>query len=105
MSNGAIFLLYLEQVVGGSSKMVHFLKHYIKKYTFKSVTTEDFKSTFISFFREIKGLEKIDWNRWLYKTGDVPKKVKPGKHLRVITNKFEILKVMNNTDRTLSVEI
>ena len=55
--------------------MVQFLKHYLEKYTFKSVTTGEFRYTFISFFKEVKGLDKIDWNTWLYKPGDAPNKV------------------------------
>ena len=75
MMKGAKFLCYLEEIVGGSYKMVQFLKHYLEKYTFKSVTTGEFRSTFISFFKEVKDLDKIDWNTWLYKPGDAPNKV------------------------------
>ena len=76
MNKGALFLYYLEEVVGGSSKMVQFLKYYLKKYAFKPVTTEQFKSTFISFFKKTKGINQIDWNRWLHKPADLPYKVR-----------------------------
>ena len=62
---GAVFLRYLEQLVG-ESKMDEFLRMYFKKFAKKSLDSDAFKSTFIKHFG---ALPKVDWDTWLHSPG------------------------------------
>ena len=62
---GAVFLRYLEQLVG-ETKMDDFLRIYIKKFSKKSIDSDAFKSTFINHFG---ALPMVDWDTWLYSPG------------------------------------
>ena len=62
---GAVFLRYLEQLVG-ESKMDDFLRMYFKKFAKKSIDSDAFKSTFIKHFGD---LPKVDWDTWLHSPG------------------------------------
>ena len=72
---GSVFLWYLEELVGGLLKMKKFLRHLIEKHKFRAITSDDFKLTFLDFFKNTKRLEEIDWDTWFYKTGMPGKKV------------------------------
>ena len=72
---GSVFLWYLEELVGGLAKMKKFLRHFIEKHKFSAITSEDFKLTFLDFFKNIERLAEVDWDTWFYKTGMPVKKV------------------------------
>lgn len=75
---GHALLFYLEQLVGGPEVFDPYLKAYIEKFSFKSITTDDWKDFFLSYFhtQADAGLfDQVDWNAWLYGEGMPP--VKP----------------------------
>ena len=49
---GSTFLWYLEGIVG-EQKMEEFLRFYYKKFALKSIDSDDFKQTFMDYFKEI----------------------------------------------------
>ena len=70
---GMNFLIYLEGVVGGDTKMNPFLRAYCEKFKFKAVTAEAFRDFFMSYFAS-KGVDKtklnsIEWDQWWNTTG------------------------------------
>lgn len=72
---GFSFLFYLETVLGGTDEFDPFMKHYFKKYRYKSLDSYQFIDTLYEFF-EPKGkkdvLDSVDWNTWLYGEGVPP---------------------------------
>uniref|UniRef100_A0A8C6R6F3 Leukotriene A(4) hydrolase n=1 Tax=Nannospalax galili TaxID=1026970 RepID=A0A8C6R6F3_NANGA len=53
-----------------------FLKAYVEKFSYKSITTEDWKNFLYSHFKDkVDVLNQVDWNAWLYSPGLPP--VKP----------------------------
>lgn len=72
---GSTFLRYLEDTLGGPSVFEPFLRYYLDKYKYKSVLTDDFKSTFYDYFSKTIStdiLNSIDWDKWLYSEGMPP---------------------------------
>ncbi|XP_021060252.1 leukotriene A-4 hydrolase isoform X2 [Mus pahari] len=73
---GFALLFYLEQLLGGPEVFLGFLKAYVKKFSYQSVTTDDWKSFLYSHFKDkVDLLNQVDWNAWLYAPGLPP--VKP----------------------------
>uniref|UniRef100_A0A0K0DLG1 Leuk-A4-hydro_C domain-containing protein n=1 Tax=Angiostrongylus cantonensis TaxID=6313 RepID=A0A0K0DLG1_ANGCA len=71
---GSAFLFTIEQLLGDTVRFENFLRAYIDKYAFQSVTTKIWKDELYSFFSEKKAvLDKIDWNTWLFAPGMPPK--------------------------------
>lgn len=68
---GQNFLRWLEDLFGGPSVFEPFFRHYLDKYKYKSIVTDDFKSTLYEFFqgKADDKLAQIDWDFWLYSTG------------------------------------
>ena len=74
---GFNFLNYLQEAVGGAKFFDPWLKQWVSDQAYKSVTTNDFISHFVSFFahadvgpqvdRSI--FETFDWSSWLVKPG------------------------------------
>jgi leukotriene-A4 hydrolase len=62
---GSLFLLYLEQIVGGVKKMQEWLKSYFTTFRTQSLTTEQMREHFLSHFKNEKRLKEIDWESWL----------------------------------------
>ncbi|KAF5926561.1 hypothetical protein HPG69_001189 [Diceros bicornis minor] len=53
-----------------------FLKAYVEKFSYKSITTDDWKEFLYSHFKDkVDILNQVDWNAWLYSPGLPP--VKP----------------------------
>lgn len=53
-----------------------FLKAYVEKFSYQSVTTDDWKSFLYAHFKDkVDLLNQVDWNAWLYAPGLPP--VKP----------------------------
>eukprot|EP00069_Balaena_mysticetus_P022259 bmy_13868T0 len=62
--------------VAYSSVFLGFLKAYVEKFSYKSITTDDWKDFLYSYFKDkVDALNQVDWNAWLYSPGLPP--VKP----------------------------
>jgi len=67
---GSYFLFYLENIVGGPQYFEPFMREWIKKYQYLTVTSNDFKNFFLEYFSEKKdSLQSIDWDKWFYAPG------------------------------------
>lgn len=70
---GSAFLYYIETLVGGQDVFNPFLRCYIDKFKYLTVTTSDFKDFLYEYFSEnIEHFDEIDWDSWLYKPGMPP---------------------------------
>lgn len=72
---GSTFLRYLEDLLGGPEVFECFLRSYLKKYSYKSVVTDDFRNTLLEYFEKTEyanKLPEIDWNLWLNGEGMPP---------------------------------
>lgn len=72
---GSTFLRYLEDLFGGPGVFEPFLRDYLKKYAYKSIETDDFKSALYEYFKggeNDKKLSEIDWDLWLKSEGMPP---------------------------------
>ncbi|KAM4676140.1 leukotriene A-4 hydrolase [Discoglossus pictus] len=73
---GFALLFYLEQLLGGPEIFLGFLKSYIQMFSYKTLTTEDWKNFLYSYFKDkVDILDKVDWNGWMHTPGMPP--VKP----------------------------
>jgi leukotriene-A4 hydrolase len=68
---GFTFLLYLERLVG-TPKYETFFKAYIKRFSTKTLTSEDFRDFFMEQFNDNESVKEIDWDTWLYGQGMPP---------------------------------
>lgn len=75
---GFQFLLYLEKAVGVES-FRGFLRVFMRKFSYKSVDTNEFIQSFNDYFNQVMGkkqaaiiLRKINWDDWLKKPGYPP---------------------------------
>uniref|UniRef100_A0A2K5NXM8 Leukotriene A4 hydrolase n=1 Tax=Cercocebus atys TaxID=9531 RepID=A0A2K5NXM8_CERAT len=105
---GFALLFYLEQLLGGPELFLGFLKAYVEKFSYKSITTDDWKDFLYSYFKDkVDVLNQVDWNAWLYSPGLPP--IKPNYDMtltnacialsqRWITAKEEDLNSFNATD-------
>jgi len=66
---GSLFMLYLEQVVGGEEPMTDWLRAYIRDFRGLSIQTEDMQAHFLKFFKKVPGVKDIDWEYWLHGEG------------------------------------
>jgi len=71
---GSTFLWYLEEVVGGPETFEPFLKDYYEHFKYKSITTDQFKEFFLTYFSTNPSVSTIDWETWLYSPGMPPYK-------------------------------
>lgn len=72
---GQNFLRYIEDTLGGPSVFEPFFRYYLDKYKFKSLLSDEFKSTLYEYFQgknKDEQLAKIDWDLWLYGEGMPP---------------------------------
>lgn len=72
---GSTFLRYIEDLFGGPEVFEPFLRSYLKKFAYKSVVTDDFKSALYDYFIETDKKDKlneIDWDLWLTCEGMPP---------------------------------
>ena len=68
---GFYFLYYLQGLVGGPDKFEPFIKHYFDTFKLRTVTSVEFKSCFLEFFKADK-VATVDWDTWLYSPGLPP---------------------------------
>ena len=88
-------------------------KAYIQHFSYKAITTEDWKSFLYSYFdSEKEKLDQVDWDLWFNKPGLAPVKGKYDTSLqdvctKVITRSNEVidLKLLRNRSRGLQVNI
>lgn len=70
---GSCFLYYLEKILGGPEVFEPFLKKYLEKYQYQTVTTDDWKECLEEYFHDKKDvLKQVDWKAWLYTPGMPP---------------------------------
>jgi len=71
---GSLFLFFLETKVGGKEAMQRWLNSYFKQFRTGSVTVEQMKAHFLSYFGNTEKVDKsvlsaIDWDTWLNAPG------------------------------------
>lgn len=70
---GSTYLRFLEEFLGGLEVFEPFLKFYLDKFKYQSISTDDFQKTLLEYFKDPKyNLSSIDWDAWLYGTGMSP---------------------------------
>uniref|UniRef100_A0AAY5K853 Leukotriene A-4 hydrolase n=1 Tax=Esox lucius TaxID=8010 RepID=A0AAY5K853_ESOLU len=73
---GFALLYHLEELMGGPEIFMGFVKSYIQRYAYSSVTTEEWKAYLFTYFKEkVDILNNVDWTAWMYTPGMPP--VKP----------------------------
>ncbi|XP_045624451.2 leukotriene A-4 hydrolase isoform X1 [Procambarus clarkii] len=73
---GHTFLWYLETLVGGPDEFEPFLKAYLTKFKYQSITSDTFRSFLFEFFVDKKKVfDAVDWDAWWYTPGMPP--IKP----------------------------
>ncbi|KAG7715169.1 hypothetical protein KL933_003106 [Ogataea haglerorum] len=71
---GFNLLFHIEQTLGSKEAFDPFIKHYFKKFKYKSLDTYQFLDTLYEFYSDKKDLlDTIDWETWLYAPGLPPK--------------------------------
>jgi leukotriene-A4 hydrolase len=72
---GSALLFYLESLAGGPDQFEPYLKSYIDKFKYKTVTTDQWKEHLLDYFNE-QGkksvFDVVDWEGWLYRAGLPP---------------------------------
>eukprot|EP00054_Salpingoeca_dolichothecata_P038073 m.12811 g.12811 ORF g.12811 m.12811 type:complete len:609 (-) comp8209_c0_seq1:66-1892(-) len=67
---GSMLLFYLEQLVGGPKEFEPFLKAYVSRYQYKTLTTDDMKAFLYEYFPGHKDkFDAVDWQNWLHTPG------------------------------------
>lgn len=56
-------------MVGGSQRFEGFLKAYIKHFAFKTVSAEQFRIFFCSYFESTPAIKQVDWQTWFHAPG------------------------------------
>ncbi|KAJ3303013.1 Leukotriene A-4 hydrolase [Kappamyces sp. JEL0829] len=75
---GFNLLFHLEKVVGGPAVFEPYVKHYVERFSHKSITTDDFKDSLFEYFTQfdhgskLEALNRVDWEAWLHKPGMPP---------------------------------
>lgn len=72
---GFNFLWHLATVVGGPEKFAPFVKHYVKTFASKPLTSEDFRQCFLRWASQTDAADAvstIDWDAWLLSPGMPP---------------------------------
>ncbi|KAK2495177.1 hypothetical protein MC885_002352 [Smutsia gigantea] len=64
---------FTKLVVDLTNVFLGFLKAYVEKFSYKSITTDDWKNFLYSHFKDkVDILNQVDWNAWLYSPGLPP---------------------------------
>nr|XP_054751062.1 leukotriene A-4 hydrolase-like [Lytechinus pictus] len=75
---GSCFLFYLETLVG-INEFEGYLKAYIDKFKYRSLTTQDWKDFFLEYFHEKAAagvFDCVEWDKWFFAPGMPPIKPK-----------------------------
>ncbi|XP_060759194.1 leukotriene A-4 hydrolase isoform X2 [Neoarius graeffei] len=74
---GFALLYHLEELMGGPDVFMGFVKSYIQRFAYNSVTTDDWKNYLFTYFRDkVDILNKVEWNAWMHTPGMAPVKPK-----------------------------
>ncbi|TKR80496.1 hypothetical protein L596_014563 [Steinernema carpocapsae] len=74
---GSAFLMYIEQQIGSNERFEEFLRAYLQKFKYQSISTQDWRDFLYEFFADEKEiLDKIDFETWLRQPGIPPNKPK-----------------------------
>jgi len=68
---GFYFLYHLQGLVGQDA-FEGFMKEYVQQFQFKTVSSEDFKRTFLARFEGVEAAAAIDWDAWFTRPGMPP---------------------------------
>uniref|UniRef100_A0A669B2P9 Leukotriene A-4 hydrolase n=1 Tax=Oreochromis niloticus TaxID=8128 RepID=A0A669B2P9_ORENI len=70
---GFALLYHLEEQLGGPEVFMGFVKSYIQRFAYSSVTTEEWKNYLFAYFKDkVDILNKVDWNAWMFTPGMPP---------------------------------
>ncbi|KAL4448420.1 hypothetical protein ABPG75_005639 [Micractinium tetrahymenae] len=69
---GFAFIHYLQELVGGSEKFEPFFKQYVQTFAGTPLTSDDFKTFFLGYFKDCEATKAIDWDTWFYAPGMPP---------------------------------
>ncbi|GAX73644.1 hypothetical protein CEUSTIGMA_g1095.t1 [Chlamydomonas eustigma] len=69
---GFWFLYFLQELVGGTSVFHPFLRAYLNKFKFSTVTSEGFRNFFNDYFKDVAAAAKVDWETWYFAPGMPP---------------------------------
>uniref|UniRef100_A0A8C2WS03 Leukotriene A-4 hydrolase n=1 Tax=Cyclopterus lumpus TaxID=8103 RepID=A0A8C2WS03_CYCLU len=73
---GFALLYHLEELLGGPEVFMGFVRSYIQRFSYGSVTTDEWKNHLFTYFKDqVEVLNKVDWNAWMFTPGMPP--VKP----------------------------
>ncbi|CAD7703430.1 unnamed protein product [Ostreobium quekettii] len=70
---GFHFLYFLQVLLGGPTIFEPFMKAYVEDFKLKTLTTNDFKEYFLTYFDGHPCVGGIDWDAWLYSPGLPPR--------------------------------
>ncbi|KAK4308235.1 hypothetical protein Pmani_020082 [Petrolisthes manimaculis] len=74
---GHALLWHLETLVGGPSEFEPFLRAYLDKFKYQSITSETFRSFLLEYYNECGAtLASVDWKAWWHTPGMPPIKPK-----------------------------
>ncbi|XP_064400274.1 leukotriene A-4 hydrolase-like [Halichondria panicea] len=74
---GSAFLFYLETLLGGPGSLDGFLRSYVNKYKFLTITSVEWKQYFLEYFKKQvdEGVfDSVEWDKWFYDPGLPPHK-------------------------------
>jgi leukotriene-A4 hydrolase len=71
---GFCFLYSLEKRVG-KANFERFFQVYVQKFSYGTVSSEDFKAFFVSYFEKNESIRDVPWEEWLYGTGMPPEPI------------------------------
>jgi leukotriene-A4 hydrolase len=77
---GFHFLYSLEKRVGKES-FERFFQAYVMEFSYQTVSSEEFRTFFLSYFRGNDSVQDVPWDAWLYGTGMPPETVEFDKTL------------------------
>ncbi|XP_056281197.1 leukotriene A-4 hydrolase [Pseudoliparis swirei] len=70
---GFALLYHLEELLGGPEVFVGFLRSYIQRFSYGSVTTDQWKTHLFTYFKDqVEVLNKVDWTAWMFAPGMPP---------------------------------
>lgn len=92
---GFYFLYYLQEVVGKEA-FEGFMKEYVQRFQYKTLSSEDFKADFLAHFAGNPAVDAIDWATWFTKPGMPP--VENSYDHSLATASYELAKVWHTAD-------
>ncbi|KAG2497173.1 hypothetical protein HYH03_004762 [Edaphochlamys debaryana] len=69
---GFYFLYYLQELIGGPPAFDPFLAAYIAAHRHATLTSDQFRSYFLDYFKDVPAVSAIDWDTWFHAPGMPP---------------------------------